>query len=60
MPDIDRAWREAARVLYGREGLTVPTHGAVHPMADGGAFVEATVWVPSLPVPPVKTPQEAQ
>lgn len=41
------AYREAARKIYTRDGLTIPRHGGVHVMAEGGAFVEAQVWVPT-------------
>ena len=41
-------YRDAARKIYERDGLTIPNFGGVQVMADG-AFVEATVWVPLLP-----------
>ena len=43
------AYRAEARKIYGRDGLTIPSFGGVQVMAEGGAFVEATVWVPLLP-----------
>lgn len=38
-------FRDAARRLYARDGFDVPLHADVHPV-EGGAFVEAVVWVP--------------
>lgn len=54
MPDPNDRYRAAAacwlRRLLGHEpyGLkaTVREHAYVHPVRDGGAFVEVTLWVP--------------
>ena len=53
MSDKERndAYREAARRLYARDGFQVPHFGSVQP-SEGGAFVEAMVWVPATALAP--------
>jgi hypothetical protein len=43
--DLNPAYREAARRLYGKPGAKVPTYGQVQQLRDEGAFVEMVVWV---------------
>jgi hypothetical protein len=49
MPDGNDRYREAARRLYGKDGVKVPSHGFVQPTEDG-AFVEAVVWVSKIEI----------
>ncbi len=43
-----QAYRDAARKEWERFGLTIPHDATVHIVADGGAYVQALVWVPEL------------
>ncbi len=60
MPDENVVYREAARLMYGRDGLRIPEHGFVQRMAEGGAFVEAVVWVPETATVAVRNPDEVK
>ena len=47
--DVDDVYRDRARDLIAAiPGATVPTFGSVQQVADGGAFVECTVFVPDV------------
>lgn len=59
------AWRAEAERIYGGHGVRIAPHGGVNPLPDGGAWVEAVVWVPTLEPPaqpeepcPTPTPTE--
>ena len=49
-PDPE-TYRSAARRIFGMKDLIVPRHGNVQ-MVEGGAFVEATIWVADVDLKP--------
>ena len=45
----DALYRLAAHRLHGEPSITIEAHGAVE-RVEGGAFVEARIWVPQAAI----------